>query len=360
MARIRVLVVDDSLTVRKHLVETLGADPEIEVVGEAADGKAGIELCEKLRPDVVTLDMMMPVMTGLTATEYIMAYVPTPILIISASTNRGEVFRTYDALSAGAVDALDKPDADAMTDRWEREMIARVKLVAKIKVITHPRARLGGERTRAAGASVAEAMAKPAQEIDCVAIGASTGGPGAVLEILRSLPADFPAPILLVIHIGKPFGLAMAEWLDGLSPLRVKVAADGEPLPGYGQPGVIMAPHEQHLTIDRGRLRLDSGPERHCCRPSVDVLFESVAREIGPGAVGCLLTGMGRDGAQGLLAMRRQGAITIAQDETTSVIFGMPGEAVRLGAARHVLPIQEVAPTLRSLVGDAATGGQRS
>src|SRR5437870_79999 len=187
MPAIRVLVVEDSLTVRKRLVEVLTADPELEVVGEAEDGKAAIELCQRLRPDVVTLDMMLPVMTGLAATEHIMAYCPTPILIVSASTNRGELFRTYDALAAGAVDVLEKPNGVEPEDDWERRLTSTLKLVSRIKVITHPRARLSP-------------AARPAPVAPCVtpgrcravAIGASTGGPAAVVHILRELPARYP------------------------------------------------------------------------------------------------------------------------------------------------------------------------
>jgi two-component system chemotaxis response regulator CheB len=176
-------------------------------------------------------------------------------------------------------------------------------------------------------------------------MGASTGGPGAVLDILRGLKG-LPVPILLVIHIGEPFGFAMSEWLDGLSPLRVSTAVHGQLMPKVGDPKVIMAPHARHMMLRDGRVWLSDEPERHSCRPSVDVLFESVAQEIGRAAIGCLLTGMGRDGAAGLLAMRQAGGATLAQDEGTSVVWGMPREAVLLGAAQEVLPLEHVAPRL--------------
>jgi two-component system chemotaxis response regulator CheB len=177
-----------------------------------------------------------------------------------------------------------------------------------------------------------------------VAIGGSTGSPAAIVEILRSLPRDFPVPVLLVIHINEPFGAAFSQWLDGQSPLRVRYAADGEPLPSGGV--VLMAAPGRHLVVERGALRLSSGPERHSCRPSVDVLFESLAAEAGSRVLACLLTGMGRDGAAGLLALRRAGAATIAQDEATSVVFGMPREAVILGAAERVLPLGAIGPAI--------------
>lgn len=332
MTRIRVLVVEDSLTTRKHLTGVLSADPELEVVAEAEDGKQAIDLCRALRPDVITLDLILPVMSGLAVTEYLMAYCPTPILVVSASLNRGELFKTYDALAAGAVDALDKPVGDDSDFHWQNKFVAAVKMVARIKVITHLRARLapsGGVAGRVPLRQVEDGRRLP----QMMAIGASAGGPGAIVEILRNLPAGFPVPILLVLHIGEPFSAAIAEWLDGQSSLRVRHARDGEPLRSLARATVLMPPAGSHLVVRQGVLRLTSDPERHSCRPSVDVLFESLAVELGAEAAACLLTGMGRDGAAGLLALRQAGAPTFAQDEASSVVFGMPREAIRIGAA---------------------------
>jgi two-component system chemotaxis response regulator CheB len=169
------------------------------------------------------------------------------------------------------------------------------------------------------------------------------------------LPRGFPLPILLVIHIGKLFAPAFAEWLDGQSPVRVAYAADGDPLPPFGEGGVLMASPDNHLVLRQGRLRLTQDPERHSCRPSVDVLFASVAQELGADCVACLLTGMGKDGAEGLLAIRRAGGGTIAQDEATSVVFGMPREAILLGAVEQVLPLEKIAPALAALARGANT-----
>ncbi|MBI4584436.1 MAG: chemotaxis-specific protein-glutamate methyltransferase CheB [Planctomycetes bacterium] len=348
MSTIRVLVVEDSLTIRKRLVEVLAGDPALEVAGEAEDGKRAIELCRSLRPDVITMDMMMPVMTGLAATEYIMSYCPTPILIVSASKNRGELFRTYDALAAGALDVLEKPSGDETDGSWERLFVATVKLISRIKVITHPRARLGLSGGSKPAAMPESAFENP-ENCRLIAIGASTGGPAALVDILRNLPPDFQIPILLVIHIGRPFADSFAEWLDGQSPLRVSYARDGEPLPQKGAGKVILAPPDRHLVVAQGELHLTSDPERHSCRPSVDVLFESVALEFGPRSTACLLTGMGRDGAEGLLAIRRQGGLTIVQDEGTCVVFGMPREAILLEAAERTLPLDQIAPSLAAL-----------
>jgi two-component system chemotaxis response regulator CheB len=345
MRKLRVLVVEDSLTIRKYLVQVLSADGGIEVAGEAPDGKRAIELCQALRPDVVTMDMMLPIMTGVAATEYIMAYCPTPILIVSASVNRGEVFRTYEALAAGALDVLEKPKVTESTREWEQRFVSTVKLIAKIKVITHPRGRL-----RAAplpiSAGAPDAPQPSGQDCRLIAIGASTGGPAAVADILRAMPEDFGLPILVVIHIADAFAYAMAEWLNTEARVPVRYAVDGEWLPQPGTPQVLLAPADRHLAVKDGRLHLLNTPERHACRPSVDVLFESIAAEMAPQSLLILLTGMGRDGAAGLLAARRAGAATVAQDEATSVIFGMPGEAVRLGAAERVLALDQIATAI--------------
>jgi two-component system chemotaxis response regulator CheB len=350
MTKIRVLVVDDSLTVRKRIVEVLAADPALEVVAEAENGKRAVELCQALRPDVITLDMMMPIMTGVAVTEYVMAFCPTPILIVSASTNRGELFKTYEALAAGALDVLEKPTAQDEDGQWEKKLVSTVKLISRIKVITHPRARL--MQSQLSRTESAESAGGANAEYDVVAMGASTGGPGAVLSILSGLPASFPIPILLVIHLAEAFSMALAEWLDGQSPLRVRYARDGEAIPTSG---VVMAPAGKHLVVSHGQLRLTHEAERHSCRPSVDVLFESVTREFGGRSIHCLLTGMGRDGATGMLSARRAGAMTIAQNESSSVVFGMPGEAVRLGGAERVLPIEEISRELVQMAAALAT-----
>jgi two-component system, chemotaxis family, protein-glutamate methylesterase/glutaminase len=355
MKKIRVLVVDDSPTVRGRLAEVLSGDPQIEVVGEAADGKRAIELCLALRPDVITMDMMLPVMTGLAATEYIMAHCPTPILIVSASTNRGELFKTYDALAAGAVDVLEKPSGAEPAGDWERRFVATVKLVSRIRVITHLRGRLHGLGRHSNPLPVAS-NDEPSRKRKLVAIGASTGGPGAIVEILRTLPGNFPLPVLFVLHINEPFAAAFADWLDAQTSHRVSYARDGEPV-AEAAGRIVMAPPDRHLVVNHGRFCLTRDPERHSCRPSVDVLFESIAREYGQSSAACLLTGMGRDGASGLLAIRMAGGLTIAQDEASSVVYGMPREAVLLQAALRVLPLSKIGPALALLVGDNLEAG---
>ena len=343
-AKVRVLVVDDSITARKHIVELLESDAGFQVVGEAADGREAIELVGKLKPDVITMDMMLPVMSGLAATEWIMAYCPTPIVVVSGSLNRGELFRTYDAIAAGAVEVVPKPEATTDRSEWGARLTSILRVASRIKVVTHVRARL----SRSPSAGGVTAPPPPSAAVNLVALGASTGGPGAVL-VLMDLPAGFPVPILLVLHIGAPFDVTLADWLDAQSPHRVVFAKEGE-RPLDGPPRVFLAPAGRHMSLVHGRLRLDAGPERHSCRPSIDVLFESVAEEIGPGAAAALLTGMGRDGADGLLAIRRAGGHTIAQDEASSVVYGMPRAAAEIGAAGAILGLDAIGPALSRLV----------
>ena len=365
MNRVRVLVVEDSITIRKRLVEVLGEDPQFEVVAEAADGRQAIDRCLQLRPDVVTMDMMLPGVTGLDATEYIMAHCPTPILVVSASFNRGEVLNTYDALAAGAVDVIEKPSGAEPPGVWERDFRRALKIVARVRVITHLRARLNGtghELPRATSLGRLPPARQPASLVpgplenrprSVLAIGASTGGPSALVQVLSALPRDVQSPALVVLHIGSAFAPAFSEWLAGQLVRPVAYAVGGE-IVSTLRGRVVLAPPDRHLVVRAGRLVLIDTPERHSCRPSVDVMFESVASEYGADAAGCLLTGMGRDGAAGLLELRRAGAATVAQDEATSVIYGMPREAALLGAAERILPLGEIGAALAAL----ARGGK--
>jgi two-component system chemotaxis response regulator CheB len=343
---IRVVIVEDSATMRNHLRESLAADPELQVVGEAVDGGQAVELVRRLLPDVVTMDMMLPTMSGLVATEHIMAEHPTPILVVS-SADRQELFSTYNALAAGAVDVLEKPRGDASDVDWGRRLCSAVRLVSRIRVITHPRARLDGRGRTAAPAA---GFPPAAEALRVIALGASTGGPGALTDLLRGLPPVFQPPVLCVQHIAasEPFAVAFSDWLAGQTGRDVSYARDGTPVAALGG-RVILAPPDRHLTVRDGLLRLGQDPPRHSCRPSVDVLFDSIATEFGASAAGCLLTGMGRDGAEGLLRMRSRGAVTFAQDEASCVVYGMPREAALLGAAAHVLPPARIAARLAEL-----------
>ena len=346
----RVLVVDDSLTARRRLVEALSADPDLFVIGEAADATGGIELAHALRPDVITMDLVMPGESGVAATEHIMAHQPTPILIVAGDEHARGGLSPEGALAAGAVDFLDKPLPHESHDTWVDRLRAAVKMTARIRVIRRVHT-LASRRTRL-GRALPSMSPTP-----IIAIGGSAGAPSAVARLLRGLPPDYPIPILLVIHVSPFFSISLHEWLAAQSGFPVRVALDGAPIP---RTGVVAAPPALHLFVERGRLRLSDGPERHACRPSIDVLFESVAREAGPDAIGCLLTGMGCDGAEGLLAMRRAGAMTIAQDEATSMIYGMPKVAASLGAAALVLPLDGIAEALLAAPAQGALlGGVR-
>jgi two-component system chemotaxis response regulator CheB len=348
---IRVLLVEDSATMRHHLRASLAGDPDLQVVGEALDGMQAVELCGRLRPDVVTMDMMLPTMSGLVATEHIMADFPTPILVVS-SADRQELFNTYDALAAGAVDVLEKPRGDASDAGWGRRLCSAVRLVSRIRVITHPRARLDG-RNRAAPPEPAapQSVVEGDGALQVVVLGASTGGPGALTELLRALPPGFRTPVLCVQHIAasEPFAVAFSDWLADQTRHNVSYALDGTPV-SMLRGRVVLAPPDRHVFVRDGIVRLSDDAPRHSCRPAVDVLFESVAAEYGAAAAGCLLTGMGRDGAAGLLRMRARGAATFAQNEASCVVYGMPREAALLGAAGYILPPAAIAARIAELV----------
>jgi len=347
---IRVLIADDSPTILDLLREVVSSDAQFEIVGTASNGSEAVALCRSLRPDVITMDMMMPVMSGLEATEEIMAYCPTPILIVSSSFNRGEIFKSYDALAAGAVDVLEKPAGTEPEGEWEARLLSALRVIARIRVITHLKARNRHIPTRLDGASAPS----PSIPTKLLAIGASTGGPAAAVEVFRNLPIDVRIPVLFVLHLNAQFGHAFADWLATQSPWPARFARDGEPLQTAAG-SIVLAPPDRHLILERGRLRLTDAPERHSCRPSIDVLFESIAAEMGSSAAAAILTGMGRDGAAGLLAIRRAGGETIAQDEASSVVYGMPREAALNGGAKQILPLVEIGPALANVVRPAWT-----
>lgn len=354
--KIRVLCVDDSLTLRERFAEFFSDDGRFEVVGKAKDGVEAIELVRRTRPQVIVMDMMMPRMDGCAATEWIMAHQPTPILVCSASLNRGEVFKTLDALKAGAVDVLEKPEAGSPLEAFGRSLCDAVERVSKIRVITHLGAKLksianpGAAQRRRPSASIPRSMPKggPGGQYRLLAIAASTGGPSAVVRVLNDLGAKFPLPILVLLHLDESFGMEFASWLDTQVPQETRFIVHGEGLDDQ-RDVVRVVPPPNHGVLRHDRLWLEHGPERNSCRPSADVLFESIALEVGDRAIGMLLTGMGRDGADGLLAMYQAGAHTLVQDEESSLIFGMPKEAIAIGAAREVLALSELGPRARTL-----------
>jgi two-component system chemotaxis response regulator CheB len=339
---IRVLVAEDSAVTRELLMLLLSEDPALSVVATARNGREATRLAARLRPDVVLMDVHMPELDGYEATRWIMENVPTPIVMMSASTAADETTMALEALRVGAVTLLAKPPGPGHPDHvpLARELIETVKLMAEVKVI----------RRRSAVARERRPPPVPhGRRARLVAIGASTGGPQVLAQILADLPRDLACPILVVQHIAPGFVAGLARWLGEETALAVKLAEQHEgALPGI----VYLAPDGHQMAVDRhGRIRLSGGSENGFC-PSISYLFRTAAESFGAAAVGVLLSGMGADGAEGLRRMRDAGAITVAQDKDTSVIFGMPGEAVRLGAATHVLPPARVASLIRSLVGE--------
>lgn len=348
--KIRVLVCDDSLVAREMIGQILGTDPSIEVVGMAKDGFEAVEMVERLAPDLVTMDIHMPRMGGLEATERIMAFHPTPILVVSSSVHAQDTGVAFDALSAGALEVLKKPEpADwADLERIGREVIRKVRILSKVKVITH----LRGKRPRAE----TEAPIQPPQPMSpggyaIVAVGSSTGGPSALHTVFAQLPRDFPLPVVVAQHIADGFIPGLVEWLDSSCAVRVRAARDGE----LAQPGVVhLAPTGRNLALEGGEMRFRDPEPGQLYIPSADTLFASVAKAFGPRSIGVILTGMGADGAEGLKRMRDTGAVTIAQDETTSTVYGMPRVAAELGAAAHVLAVGDIGEALVRLAGGAA------
>lgn len=343
---IKVLIVDDSASMRLFLEGVFGTNPDIRVVGTARDGEEAIRAVERLAPDVVTMDILMPGMNGLEATRRIMETKPTPIIILSGNLDPQEVLTSFRAIEAGALVALPKPRGAGHPDH-EREvasLIEKVKLMAEVKVVRRwPRPR---KKTQPPAVPLYSVTESPAP-LQAVAIGASTGGPVVIQTILSALGNDFPASILIVQHMAPGFIGGFVTWLALSSRLPVHLASQGgQLLPGH----VYVAPDGCHLEVEPGgRIVLSDAPPVEGLRPSVSVLFRSMALVYGRGAVGILLTGMGRDGVEGLQAMKERGGVTIAQDEASSVIYGMPGEAVRLGAATCALPPEKIVAMLGQL-----------
>jgi len=345
---IRVLVVEDSPVVREFLVHLLGSDPEIDVIGTAANGERAVEAAQHQRPDVITMDIHMPEMNGLDATRRIMETHPTPIVIVSGSSAREEVTSAFRLLEAGAVAVVEKPRGPGHPDHETaaRELVQTVKLMSEVKVVRRwPKK---GNRMFSPPARPAADLAPIRAEVKLVAIGASTGGPIALKTILSGLPKAFPVPILMVQHIATGFTQGFVEWLAQSSGFAIHVATHGDYLlPGH----VYVAPDGFHMKLESsGRIALSSDRPENGHRPSVSHLFRSVATVFGRNAVGVLLTGMGKDGAEELKLMKEKGAVTIAQDQESSIVHGMPGEAISLDAATHVLSPDRIAEALGGLV----------
>lgn len=359
---VRVVIVDDSPTAQELLVALLQAADGIEVVGVGGSGEDAVRLTKRLRPSVVTMDVHMPGMDGLEATRRIMCEAPTPIVIVTASVMRAGTNLTFDALQAGALTVVRKPGlADPETGN---RVIQAVRLMASVQVVR----RWSGKGKRSpdaveAGRDPEEKPAKPAaapspatdrrerRRVRIIGIAASTGGPGALATVLRQLSPDLSTPIVLVQHITNGFAIGLAEWLDSQVELPVSLAGHGQDLRGGG---VFLAPDDYHVRVNnRGVVELDKEQPYKGLRPSANYMFSSLARAYGRQAVGIVLTGMGDDGAEGLMELRESGGLAIAQEEQSCVVYGMPREAVAQGAVDRVLSLEEIAAMLNGLAADS-------
>ncbi len=366
--RIRVLVIEDSPVIQQLLAHIIGADPRLEVAGVASSGEQALRMIERVGPDVVSLDIRLPGIDGFEVTSRIMRQNPLPIVIVASDVRDLDI--PMRALQAGALAVVEKPGSVARADYQvvAHHLCTQLVIMSQVKVIRHRIAARPANDRRGARGSAADSPAAPvgstgpaalpdaAAAVDgrrrrfrALGLVASTGGPAALARLLKELPGDYPLPILAVQHMGAPFMAGFANWLGTVSPLPVLLAEQG----AYPRPGhVHVAPGDRHLTVENGVIRLTAGDPVCGQRPSGEVLFRSMAAAYGAAGIGVLLTGMGEDGARGLLAMRQAGAYTVAEHASTAVIHSMPGTAVRLGGAVEELPLDQIAARLLQLTSD--------
>ncbi|MDR3437360.1 chemotaxis-specific protein-glutamate methyltransferase CheB [Telmatospirillum sp.] len=353
-ALIRVLLVDDSGVARSMLRSILEEDGGFEVVAEAHNGREAVELACRLRPDLVTMDLEMPVMGGLDAIEEIMAAKAVPILVVSSVA---DAHKAYTAVARGAIEVINKPSASSADIA---DFLDKARLVASIPVITHVRVRRAPPLVSTPDVASAIHPTLPAAvtaaDVGIVAIASSTGGPQALAQILAQLPADFPCPIVVAQHISDGFAVGLAEWLTTVSPLAVKLGTEGETL----APGVVyLSPSENNMTVTGfRRITLVARAANQVYRPSCDALLTSVAAVYGRRSIGVILTGMGSDGVRGMEAINRVGGVTLAQNESSSVIFGMNAIAIEKGVVQNVLPLDALADAVTEFGRNRATTGR--
>jgi two-component system chemotaxis response regulator CheB len=339
---IRVLVVDDSPTVRALLAGIFERDPGLRVVGTASNGLEAVAEAARLHPDVITMDIRMPKMDGFQATKRIMQQTPTPIVVVSASVNAEDLKITFNAIRAGALTVVEKPSGPGAPayEAIRDQLVTTVKLMADVKVVRRWATGHLRPRRPVSEREVQDTKARTA----VIAIAASTGGPGALFQVLGALPANFPVPIMIVQHIAQGFGQGMVNWLNEATKLTVVIAQSGQEVaPGH----VLIAPDDRHLLVGKdGRVLLRSRRSTDGFCPSADYLFQSVAETFGRRALGLIMTGMGRDGVEGLRTLKRVGGKILAQDEASCVVFGMPKEAINAKVVDQIVPLDQIAATI--------------
>jgi two-component system chemotaxis response regulator CheB len=344
---IRVLVVDDSPTTRLLIISILQSDPGFEVVGEAVNGAEALEQAIALRPDLITMDVQMPVVDGLEATKEIMREAPTPIIIVTASALPSDVSLALSAMQAGALTVLSKPSDPKSPDfDWQRiQLLSMARAMAAVMVVR--RAGAGDRGTKRLGGPRANAG-----PIRLVAIGTSTGGPAALHRILLDLRRDLAAPVVVVQHMAHGFMNGLADWLRANVGLKISLAADGEPLVNGT---VYLAPDDAHLGVTAdNHVKLFRGPAVGGFRPAADYLFDSCGRAFGGSLLAVILTGMGQDGVEGLRTVKSTGGLVLAQDEATSVVFGMAQQAINAGVVDETLPLDRIGRRICEIVGAEA------
>ena len=351
MKTIGVLIVEDSHVVRQLLEHIIGSDPRFEILATASSAEEALEILRHVSPDVISLDIRLPGMNGLEATRHIMREKPTPIVVCSASVESEDLKITMNALRAGALTVVEKPVG---TTRHEYEKLARtlctqLAIMSDVKVVRQRTFADFPRVKKAAPPPIARpvGLSIPSRPARVLGIGASTGGPNAVVQLLTDLGPDFPLPALLVQHMMPSFLAGFVAWLRSVTPWNSVIASNGD-VPARGT--VYVAPPDHHLLIESERIRLTQDPPVSLQRPSATVLFKSIARSVGDSGLGVLLTGMGDDGADGLLDLRRAGGYTIAEHESTAVVYGMPKAAVDRGAACECLPLAHIASRILGLV----------
>jgi two-component system chemotaxis response regulator CheB len=340
--KIKLLVVDDSLTIRNLVCTTLKEEPDIEIIGEAKNGKEAVIKARTLMPDVILMDIIMPVMDGLEATKYIMQTAPSAIVLHSASKETEVRYKIWDAISAGALDTINKENASTHSDKWKHQLKTTIRAASRMKRFSSMNVEFSKKEQ--------SAYTKKKRKYNLLAFGVSTGGPAIISKILKSFPQNCNVPILLVIHMSSTGTDRFPEWLSQKSGIDVAFAKNQMNIFDY-KGAVLLAPHNQHMEIKNQRIRLFQSEPVNFCMPSIDVLFFSLANNVYVKPVAVLLSGMGNDGAKGLKAIHDNGGYTICQDESTSAVFGMPKAAIEYNAADIVLADHEISKHIFSLPG---------